>query len=257
MPAASSKRAPDPKTARVDPDTSSDSGVWAVGQVDQEVMAYAVHDAKSVLGALIVNVDWLRGALENHPVPGADEALVDVGICCRRLDSLLREALRSASGRPVHDGVNAIQVSHLAHKVAGDMRRKAEALHVAIDVIEGQDATVMGEQSALERVLVNLVDNAIRFSRFGGRVVISYGVEAATVVMTVADEGPGVPVELREQVFEAFQTLEGETGRPGEHTGLGLAFCRKVVRQHGGDVRLTNRPVAGALVSVSLPYLVK
>jgi len=222
------------------------------------VMAYAVHDANSVLGALIVNVDWLRGALENHHVPGADEALDDVAICCSRLTVLLREALRSASGRPVRDGMRSIRVSSLACGVAESMRRQAEARHIALDVIEGQDALVLGEQVALERVLGNLLDNAIRFSRFGGRVVLSYGIENGAVALTVADEGPGVPVELQDQVFEAFQTMNGEPSPPAgpnEHTGLGLAFCRKVARAHGGDVRLTNRPVAGALFSVSLPLL--
>jgi signal transduction histidine kinase len=253
MSAASSKRAPENTGAAVDSDSSSASGVWSVGRADHEVIAYAVHDAKSVLGALIVNVDWLRGALENHPIPGADEALDDVAICCSRLNGLLREALRSASGRPLRDGVASIRVSSLASRVAEATRRLAEAHHVTLDIVEGQDAMVMGEQGALERVLGNLLDNAIRFSRFGGRVVLSHGVENGAVVITVADEGPGVPVELQEQVFEAFQTMSGPQGGPGDHTGLGLAFCRKVVRQHGGDVRITNRPVAGALFSITLP----
>jgi signal transduction histidine kinase len=257
MAAASSKRAPDLGDA-VDDDSSNASGVWTIGRADHEVMAYAVHDANSVLGALIVNVDWLRGALENHHVPGADEALDDVAICCSRLTGLLREALRSASGRPVRDGMRSIRVSSLASWVVDTMRRQAEAHHIAIDVIEGQDGLVLGEQVALERVLSNLLDNAIRFSRFGGRVVLSYGIENGAVALTVADEGPGVPVELQEQVFEAFQTMNAEpspAAGSSEHTGLGLAFCRKVARAHGGDVRLTNRPIAGALFSVTLPIL--
>jgi signal transduction histidine kinase len=254
MSAASSKRAPENVGAAVDSDSSSASGVWTVGRTDHEAIAYAVHDAKSVLGALVVNVDWLRGALENHPIPGADEALDDVAICCSRLNGLLREALRSASGRPVRDGVASIRVSSLTSRVVEAMRRQAQAHHVSIDFIEGQDATMIGEQVALERVLGNLLDNAIRFSRFGGRVVLTYGVENGAVAITVADEGPGVPVELQEQVFEAFQTSGPQSGA-GEHTGLGLAFCRKVIRQHGGDVRVANRPVAGALFSVILPMV--
>jgi signal transduction histidine kinase len=254
MAAASSKWGPE-KTAALVGKEQSASGVWSVGRADQEVVAYAVHDAKSVLGALIVNVDWLRGALANHPVAGADEALDDVAICCDRLNVLLREALRSASGQSVRDGVTSIRVSSLASLVAETMRRQAEAQHVILDVIEGQDAHVLGEQQALERVLGNLVDNAIRFSQAGGRVVLSYGVENNAVVMTVDDEGPGVPVEMQEQVFEAFQTSHRQSVAPGEHSGLGLAFCRKVLRQHGGDVLVSNRPVAGALFTITLPIV--
>jgi signal transduction histidine kinase len=230
---------------------SSTSGVWSVGRADHEVIAYAVHDAKSVLGALVVNVDWLRETLAKHQVPGAAEALDDVAICCSRLNGLLGEALRSASGRPVRDGVASIRLSSLASRAAETMRRQAEARRVTIDVVGGEDALVLGEQIALERVLGNLLDNAIRFSRFGGRVVLTYGAENGAVLFTVADEGPGVPEELREQVFEAFQTTNGAGG----HTGLGLAFCRKVARAHGGDVRVTNRAVAGALFSVTLPQI--
>jgi signal transduction histidine kinase len=253
MSAASSKRAPENMGVAVDSDSSSASGVWNVGRTDHEAIAYAVHDAKSVLGALVVNVDWLRGALENHPIPGADEALDDVAICCSRLNGLLREALRSASGRPIRDDVASLRVGSLVARVAEAMRRQAEAHHVTLDLIEGRDATMIGEQVALDRVLRNLLDNAIRFSRFGGRVVLSHGVENGAIVITVADEGPGIPVELQEQVFEAFQTMNGADEEPGTHTGLGLAFCRKVVRQHGGDIRVANRPVAGALFSVTFP----
>jgi signal transduction histidine kinase len=253
MSAVSGKRAPENVGMAIESDSSSASGVWSVGGTDHEAIAYAVHDARSVLGALVVNVDWLRGALENHPIPGADEALDDVAICCSRLNGLLREALRSASGRPIRDGVTSIRVSSLAGRVADGMRRQAEAHHVTLDVVEGRDATMIGEEVALERVLGNLLDNAIRFSRFGGRVVLTHGVENGAIVITVADEGPGVPLELQEQVFEAFQTMNGADAEPSEHTGLGLAFCRKVVRQHGGDIRVANRPIAGALFSVTLP----
>jgi signal transduction histidine kinase len=258
MSSASTKRASERSAPIVDSDSSSTSGVWTIGRVDHEAIAYAVHDAKSVLGALVVNVDWLRGAIQDRAIPGAQEALDDVSICCSRLNNLLREALRSASGNPVRDGVASLRVSVLARRVVEGMRRQAEVCNVTIDLIEGQDALVLGEQGALERVLSNLLDNAIRFSRFGGRVVLSYGVEGGIVTMSVADEGPGVPVELQERVFEAFQTLGNgatQNGAAGEHTGLGLAFCRKVARAHGGDVRLSNRPVAGALFSVTLPAL--
>lgn len=71
-------------------DSTSTSGVWALDLREEEAAAFAIHEAKSVLGALVVNVDWLRDVLARHPVDGVADALDDVTVCCERLTGLLR-----------------------------------------------------------------------------------------------------------------------------------------------------------------------
>jgi two-component system sensor histidine kinase CreC len=98
------------------------------------------------------------------------------------------------------------------------------------------------------------VDNAVDFSPDGGTVRVRLGCEDGRAVLTVRDEGPGVPVFARDKVFEKFYSL----ARPGSgkrSTGLGLAFVRHIAVLHHGRIDLKNNAEGGALATFSLPRL--
>jgi signal transduction histidine kinase len=94
---------------------------------------------------------------------------------------------------------------------------------------------VPADSSRIERVLMNLIDNAIRFSPAAGRVTVSTWREGHTVFVAVNDEGPGIPSDQRERVFDRF--VQTEAGRRSTGFGLGLSFCRSAVQAHGGEIR--------------------
>ncbi len=113
------------------------------------------------------------------------------------------------------------------------------------------DVTIPGDRQLLKQVLVNLVENAVLSAREAGRspvtVEVSTVVDGAFVEIRVDDNGPGVPPERREAVFEPYQTSR-------EHgTGLGLAIVKKVVLDHGGEVRVTDGHLGGARFRIRLP----
>jgi signal transduction histidine kinase len=119
-------------------------------------------------------------------------------------------------------------------------------------------ATVVGDPDGLRRVLVNLVDNAVRHAT--GAVEVALGVDrgrgdAEEAVLQVGDDGPGIPPEERERVFDRFYRLEASRSRESGGTGLGLPIVRDLVRAHGGSVRLRERPDGkpGLLAVVRLP----
>ncbi|HLW04164.1 MAG TPA: HAMP domain-containing sensor histidine kinase [Azoarcus sp.] len=112
----------------------------------------------------------------------------------------------------------------------------------------GPDAYVQGDALGLEQALVNLVRNA-RQAKPGGTVSIAWRNESGHVVIQVDDDGPGVPEAVRKRIFEPFFT----TKTPGEGTGLGLAIVHRVVREHGGEVRIMNSPAGGARFELWLP----
>ncbi len=97
---------------------------------------------------------------------------------------------------------------------------------------------------AVRRALTNLVDNARRHAR---RVLLAAQRQGRTVVVTVDDDGPGIPPDRRESVFRPF-----ETGARGG-TGLGLTIARDIVRAHGGDIELQASPLGGLRARVRLP----
>ena len=102
----------------------------------------------------------------------------------------------------------------------------------------------------LRRLVRNLLENARRHG--AGRVLAALRLEAGTLVLTVDDEGPGVPQAQRERIFEPFYRLPGATERDGG-VGLGLALVRSIAERHGGQVRCVDSPGRGARFEVRLP----
>jgi len=98
--------------------------------------------------------------------------------------------------------------------------------------------------------VANLVDNAIKYTPIGGRIVLALRPAGEAVELSVADTGPGIPADQRERVFDRFHRLESSRSTPG--SGLGLSLVRAVARLHGATIRLgDNRP--GLRIALSLP----
>jgi signal transduction histidine kinase len=117
-------------------------------------------------------------------------------------------------------------------------------------VLEGKALeSIQGKPRALKRCLRNLVDNALKF---GQRATISVA-DGDALVIRVADEGPGIPEDMLERVFEPFYRLETSRNRDTGGTGLGLSIARDVVQMHGGSITLRNRPEGGLIAELRLP----
>jgi len=127
-------------------------------------------------------------------------------------------------------------------------------LHLDVDTPAALPAEV--DLDKVQRVLMNLLGNAFKFTPPGGRVRIGLqerGNGHRRGVLTVADSGPGIPLELRQAVFERFVQVEGGADRRHSGTGLGLAIAKDLVELHGGSIEIGDAPEGGALLRVDLP----
>ena len=116
--------------------------------------------------------------------------------------------------------------------------------------VEGRgELSVRGDREGLLRALRNLAANAIQWSPTGATVTVRLVGLDETIEVTIDDAGPGVPPELREEIFRPFVTTKGET----RGTGLGLPISREIVVRHGGRVLVESRPGEGATFTVVLP----
>ncbi len=119
-------------------------------------------------------------------------------------------------------------------------------------------AMVRGDPARLAQVLRNLIDNALSFSPSGGTVTLAVAAGDGLVTLSVGDEGPGVPVENRRDVFKRFYSQRPEAEDFGRHSGLGLSIAGAIVEAHGGQMRVDDTPSGrGALFSVELPALAR
>ena len=132
-------------------------------------------------------------------------------------------------------------------------RQKAADAEVTFEVdFPSEDVTFVADQRRLQQVVGNLLDNALKFTPEGGQVRLWGMCDGGEVAIFVADSGPGIPAEERDQIFGKFYQVRSDAGRkPG--LGLGLAISHEVVLAHGGQIEVTESEWGGALMCVRVP----
>ncbi len=219
--------------------------------------ADVTHEMKNPLASLRSAVD----VLERVDDPGLRAQLVAVvQDDVRRLDRLITDIseasrldaqLSRATFQPVD--VAALIDGLIAQRQGRGVERGIRLRHDR----DGTPAMVPADGARLERVIENLVGNALSFSPDGGTVTLSTRGHDGEVVVHVEDEGPGVPEEAREAIFRRFHSVRPDGEAFGRHSGLGLAIARTIVEGHGGSVVAAARDdrVAGARFVVRLPAI--
>src|SRR5262249_31701587 len=114
-------------------------------------------------------------------------------------------------------------------------------------------AAVVGDAAALRRALLNLVDNAVKYTQSGGRVEVSLRRDERTAAIVVRDSGPGIAPADAERIFQPFVRLDAARERVEGGAGLGLSIARSIVVAHGGQLDLESAPGAGSVFTIRLP----
>ena len=127
-----------------------------------------------------------------------------------------------------------------------------DASDIKLDVQENCP-TIFADPQRLEQIFNNLLSNALRFTPRGGSVTVDLKCSANQVVISVRDNGPGIPEHALAHVFDRFYKADYSRSRSNGGTGLGLSIAKKLALSHGGDLTATNHPAGGALFTLSLP----
>jgi signal transduction histidine kinase len=207
----------------------------------QMMLAGIAHEVRNPLGGLELYAGLLRDALAGQPERLAEVARIEREL--GHLRTVVSEFLEYAR-RPSPD-LGPV----LARPLLEEVRELTEAPGGVRIVVEAPEAlAVHADAGQLRRALLNLARNAATAMQGrAGEILLSARAEAGRVRLEVRDAGPGVPADLRDKIFTPFFTTR-EKG-----TGLGLAFVREIVRDHGGDVSVLDAPGGGAVFLVELP----
>ena len=167
------------------------------------------------------------------------------------MTALIDTSLGFARGTAI--GVTRAEVD-LADLVAAEVAEQA-AQGIAIRLIgeEVEDAVTVGDAVALRRVIANLIENAVKFSR--STVAVAVRRRSAICEIVVEDDGPGIPEAERAAVFSPFYRVERSRSRQTGGTGLGLAIARQIAEAHGGNVIAEAGSLGGARLVVTLPAI--
>jgi signal transduction histidine kinase len=218
--------------------------------------ADASHELKTPLTFVRLNAERLRAKYANDP-----ETTVAVGDILEELDHLgqIIESLlflaKAESGALVLTKTEA-QAETFVRDFAEDAVALAEDRGAQFRIVRADAGRIRCEQTLVRQLLTNLATNAIRVSPPGGTVTLESRICEGWWRMTVSDQGPGLPRDQLEPVFERFQRYGPTSGKAGTEAGagLGLAICRSIATLHGGTIHAENREdTAGFSVIVNLP----
>ncbi|MCX6385049.1 MAG: HAMP domain-containing sensor histidine kinase [Solirubrobacterales bacterium] len=208
-------------------------------------VADASHELRTPLTAILANLELLEDGLDGELGESAQSALRS----SLRMRSLVADLLllaRADAGRP--GTRKEVDIAEMLHEAAGELAPIMADHELTIDA---QHVLVDGARDELHRLTVNLIENAVRHTPRGTQIKATVVGRAGRCLLTVEDDGPGVPEALRGSVFERF--VRGGGDRSGS-SGLGLSIVRAVAESHGGTVELlTTNNGGGARFLVDLP----
>ena len=219
---------------------------------ERELLANVRHDLKTPLTVVFGFAEALRdGTATGSGVARAGDAIAQEAERMGRLVDDLRSIDELGT-----DGLamrpEAVDPTVLVREAAARFAPRASAASVELRAEADDGLTLVADRAAMERILGNLVDNALAVARPGGHVLAEARAAAGgAVAFRVSDDGPGFPPGSLERAFDRF--YRADPARTGPGTGLGLSIVRALARAHGGDAVAENLAPSGARVTVTLP----
>lgn len=217
----------------------------------EQFSADVAHELRTPLANLLALLEAERNA--SNPSHAATQARVlSQG---RRLQQLIADLLLLASLErpPTRAHLQRCNLAEICADVLEDFSEAAAAATVSLQsAIDVSDATVLGVESELSRLLINLLSNALQHSPAGGTVLVGLQRRGREILWFVQDSGPGIPAEEQGRIFERFHRLDPARSRQQGGTGLGLAIAQAIARRHDAIIRVESTPGHGATLSLRL-----
>ena len=221
--------------------------------IRSEFTANVSHELKTPLTSIKGFTDMLSSGMVTSP---ADQKrfITMIGVEVDRLIDLINDILKLSELESVaiDQTEERSAVLDAARETASLLEPSAKAAGVTL-AVEGEPATVAVPMSRLKELLFNLVGNGIKYSENGGSVITRVRVQDGKAVISVADQGIGIPQEDQSRVFERFYRVEKGRARKNGGTGLGLAIVKHITQLYGGTVSLESEVGKGSTFTVTLP----
>jgi signal transduction histidine kinase len=219
----------------------------------EQLFEFIVHDLKNPLTAIQMGLELLDARDDNAPTSRTQlERLRDTAHYMGRMIENILDI-----GRAEQVGLDLkrtrISLSHWIPSLVKEVESQAQHRNHVLSWDCPEDLEIEADQEFLRRLMLNLLDNALKYSPSGSRTRIEARSGENGVRLKVRDQGRGIPAHLREQIFGKFVRLEeqGHDNRAG--SGLGLAFCQLVAEAHEGRIWVEDNPPKGSVFTVELP----
>jgi signal transduction histidine kinase len=217
--------------------------------------ADASHELRTPLTILQLE---LEGIAQHHRRDASlgdqiGSALEETHRMSRIVESLL--AISRLDAGEVKMDKTRLDLGDLAASTADEMRLLAEEKSIRLRTRAAVSVQVEGDRTRLQQVIVNLIDNAIKYTQEGGAVEIRVGQEGNTAVLEVSDDGPGIPAHALAHVFERFYRADKARSRANGGAGQGLSIVKAICAAHNAEVKVSSQEGRGSCFRVELPVL--
>ena len=215
----------------------------------QQFTGNAAHELRTPLALMQAQIELFAS---EHPASQPDTAEL-LGLLqeqTERMSRVTKVLLEMSELRSV-PCEDAVELGPLSEEVLTDLAPLAEHKDIALNC--SGDALIIGSDTLLYRLVFNLVENAIRYSRPGSTVNVSISDNDSHVFLRVEDQGPGIPKQYRESIFQPFFRLDKSRSRAYGGAGLGLALVWEIATLHGGTAEVESSSENGTVMLVALP----
>jgi signal transduction histidine kinase len=222
-------------------------------QMREDLTSMIYHDLRSPLANVVSGLDLIRSMV---PAEYDIESIIQIGERSihrvQRLVSSLLDTSRLQAGQKIITR-NPVVIQLLAKEAVESVKPAADASNFVINLIEPEEPiTAMVDSDMIRRVMINLLENALKFSPVGRQIEITIAQEGQTFSFAVKDEGRGISEEDQKTVFERFMRAD-LTAKKTKGLGLGLAFCKLAVEGHGGKIWVKSQLDKGSTFTFEIP----
>jgi two-component system phosphate regulon sensor histidine kinase PhoR len=226
-----------------------------VERIRRDFVANASHELRTPLTAIRGFAETLQGGALQNPEKAArfvDKILTHALRLQRLADDLI--ALSRAETPNQMFEAEPVSLTEALHEVVGGFEAQAAARKIAVtESYPAEPVNVSANRWAIEHVLMNLVDNAIKYTQEGGQVTVRLRPEGKGAVVEVADNGAGIPREHQDRIFERFYRIDSGRSRERGGTGLGLAIVKHLTHRMNAEVRVESAEGKGTTFVLTLP----
>ncbi len=230
-----------------------------IAEMRADFVANASHELRTPLASLKGFVETLQGAAKDDPV-ARDKFLAIMALQATRMSRLIDDLL-SLSRIEMREHVpptDRVALAPVIADVVAALRPLAEKANIVVEVVQGatllgEGVIVLGDRDELAQVAQNLIQNAIKYGRLGGRIEVAISRRADRAQLSVKDDGIGIAPEHLPRLTERFYRVVPKDSRERGGTGLGLAIVKHIVNRHHGVLDITSKPGEGSVFTVRLP----
>jgi signal transduction histidine kinase len=230
----------------------------ALDDLRNDLIAMVYHDLRSPLANIISSLDILSGlvnAEDNETIQSILAVATNSTTRIERLVNSLLDINRLESGQRIVNQ-NVVNLESLIAGAVKEVQPMAESRRQAVtSLVLDNLSPVWVDKDMILRVLLNLLENAAKFTPAGGKVAVDASEDDGWIIVSIEDNGPGIPILDRERIFDKFTRLRGQH-KPGG-LGIGLAFCKIAVEGHGGKIWVESQNNVGTTFFFTLPVATK